>query len=196
MTPVSTTLGEIFQFEVADPSLTDGSALDSRLADRATPEGSRRASSRSTPTAVSSRPTRFNSVRRARRLRDQLEDVFNALERNNLSAGGGYLVHNGEQEVIRGSGLITNLEDVGNIVVGSRAGVPIYIRNLGTVAFAPMIRQGAVTHDGKGETVAGVVMLLIGQNSRTVVDGVKAKLAQIEPTLPSGVKIRAFLRPL
>ena len=93
-----------------------------------------------------------------------LQDVFHALQSNNLSAGGGYIVHNGEQQVIRGSGMITSLADVGNIVVGSHLGVPIYIRNLGRAVFAPMIRQGAVTRDGKGETVAGVVMLLIGQN--------------------------------
>jgi cobalt-zinc-cadmium resistance protein CzcA len=118
-----------------------------------------------------------------------LQDVFHALQSNNLSAGGGYIVHNGEQQVIRGSGMITSLADVGNIVVGSHHGVPIYIRNLGRAVFAPMIRQGAVTRDGKGETVAGVVMLLIGQNSRTVVDRVKAKLSQIERDLPTGVKM-------
>src|SRR5207249_5251126 len=107
----------------------------------------------------------------------------------NLSAGGGYIVRNGEQEVIRGAGLVTNLADIGHIVVGTRNEVPVYIRNLGKVAFAPMLRQGAVTRDGKGETVAGIVMLLIGENSRTVVDRVKAKLQEIKPTLPKGVEI-------
>src|SRR4029077_12526366 len=82
-----------------------------------------------------------------------------------------------------------NLADIGNIVVGARNGVPVYIRNLGSVAFAPMLRQGAVTRDGKGETIAGIVMLLIGENSRTVVDRVKAKIEEIKPTLPKGVQI-------
>jgi heavy metal efflux system protein len=121
-----------------------------------------------------------------------LDQVFRALERNNSSTGGGYIIHNGEQEVIRGTGLITNLSDVGNIVVGSHDGVPIYVRNLGKVAFAPRIRQGAATRDGKGETVVGVVMMLIGENSRVVVDRVKAKIAEIQPTLPQGVKIVPF----
>ena len=67
-----------------------------------------------------------------------------------MSAGGGYIVHNGEQQVIRGTGLIANLEDVANIVVGNRNGVPIYVRNLGKVAFAPMLRQGAVTRRRQG----------------------------------------------
>ena len=86
-----------------------------------------------------------------------------------------------------------SLADVGNIVVGSHHGVPIYISNLGRAAFAPMIRQGAVTHDGKGETVAGVVMLLIGQNSRTVVDRVKAKLAADRTRFAAGCQYRSLL---
>ena len=81
--------------------------------------------------------------------------MFHALEKNNLSAGGGYIVHNGEQQVIRGSGLISNLGDVGNIVVGSHDGTPIFVRNLGQVAFAPMLRQGAVTRDGKARVGRG-----------------------------------------
>jgi heavy metal efflux system protein len=118
-----------------------------------------------------------------------LSEVFHALEKNNLSAGGGYIIHNGEQQVIRGAGLVSSLTDIGNIVVGTRNGVPVYLRNLGGVAFAPMLRQGAVTRDGKGETVAGIVMLLIGENSRTVVDQVKAKIEEIKPTLPKGVQV-------
>lgn len=190
MTPVSTTLGEIFQFEVVDPhrSLMDlRSILDWQIAPRL----------KEVPGVVEVNSYGGELKTYEVQLRPDslvayglsLEDVFRALERNNMSAGGGYIVRNGEQEVIRGSALIGSLADVGDVVVGSHHGVPIYIRNLGRVAFAPMLRQGAVTHDGKGETVAGVVMLLIGQNSRIVVDGVKAKLAQIEPTLPPGVKI-------
>jgi len=190
MTPVSTTLGEIFQFEVVDPnrSLMDlRSILDWQIVPRL----------KEVPGVVEVNSYGGELKTYEVQIRPDslvgygisLENVFNALQRNNLSAGGGYIVRNGEQDVIRGSGLIRNLNDVADIVVGSRAGVPIYIRNLGTVTFAPMLRQGAVTHDGKGETVAGVVMLLIGQNSRTVVDQVKAKLVQIEPTLPPGVKI-------
>ncbi|HEY2663849.1 MAG TPA: CusA/CzcA family heavy metal efflux RND transporter, partial [Candidatus Binataceae bacterium] len=119
----------------------------------------------------------------------KLEDVFRALESNNSSAGGGYIVRNGEQQLIRGDGLVGSLEDLGNIVVGSREGVPIYVKSLGNVAFAPRIRQGAVTHDGKGETVVGIAMLLIGENSRVVVDRVKKQITNIEKTLPEGVQI-------
>jgi heavy metal efflux system protein len=190
MTPVSTTLGEIYQFEVADPrrSLMDRrSILDWQIAPRL----------KEVPGVVEVNSYGGELRTYQVELRPDalvaygisLKDVFQALERNNASAGGGYIVRSAEQEVIRGSGLIRSLSDVADIVVGSRNGVPISIRNVGNVLFAPMLRQGAVTHDGKGETVAGVVMLLIGQNSRTVVDRVKAKIAEIAPTLPAGVKI-------
>jgi heavy metal efflux system protein len=192
MTPVSTTLGEIYQFEVVDPqrSLMElRSILDWKIAPRLKEvTGVVEVNSYGGELKTYEVQLRPDSLV-AYNIR--LADVFHALEKNNLSAGGGYIVHNGEQQVIRGTGLISSLE-VGNIVVGSRDGVPIYVRNLGLVAFAPMLRQGAVTRDGKGESVAGVVMLLIGENSRTVVDQVKAKIEEIRPTLPAGVEIRAY----
>ena len=193
MTPVSTSLGEIYQFEVSDPSRSPmelRSILDWKIAPRLKEvQGVVEVNSfggELKTYEVQLRPDSLVAYKIT------LADVFHALEKNNLSAGGGYIIHNGEQQVIRGTGLISTLADVGNIVVGSRDGVPIYVRNLGRVAFAPMLRQGAVTRDGRGETVAGVVMLLIGENSRTVVDHVKAKVAEIQPTLPKGVEIRAY----
>ena len=193
MTPVSTALGEIFQFEVVDPhrSLMElRSILDWQIAPRL----------KAVPGVVE--VNSFGGELKTFEVQLEpdalvkygisLETLFHALERNNASIGGGYIVRNGEQEVIRGTGLVTNLNDVARIVVGSRDGVPIYVRNLGRVGFAPRIRQGAVTHDGKGETVVGVVMMLIGENSRVVVDRVKQKIAEIGPTLPPGVRIVPF----
>ena len=193
MTPVSSALGEIYQFEVIDPkrTLMDlRSILDWQIAPRL----------KAVPGVVE--VNTFGGELKTFELQLNpdalveyglsLSDVFHALERNNSSAGGGYIVRNGEQEVIRGTGLIRSLDDVGNIVVASRRDVPIYVRNLGAVTFAPRIRHGAVTRDGKGETVVGIVMLLMGENGRTVVDRVKAKIAEIQPTLPDGVEIRPF----
>jgi cobalt-zinc-cadmium resistance protein CzcA len=190
MTPVSTGLGEIYQFEVVDPrrsAMELRSILDWRIAPRL----------KEVPGVVEVNSFGGELKTYEVQIRPEtlvaykltLKDVFHALEKNNLSGGGGYIIHNGEQQVIRGAGLVTSLTDIGNIVVGTRNGVPVYIRNLGGVAFAPMLRQGAVTRDGKGETVAGIVMLLIGENSRTVVDRVKAKIEDIKPTLPKGVQI-------
>lgn len=122
-----------------------------------------------------------------------IDQVFSALEQNNANAGGAYIEHAGEQYLIRGEGLVGGLEDIENIVVAARNdGTPIYIRNIAAVDFAPMVRQGAVTRDGRGEAVTGVVMMLIGENSRVVVDRVKQKVAEIEKSLPPGVTIDAY----
>lgn len=122
-----------------------------------------------------------------------LSKVFDALERNNFNSGGGYIEHNQEQYIVRGEGLVGTLEDIGNIVVGAtKNGTPIYIKNLGTVAFAPMIRQGAATRDGRGEVVTGVVMMLIGENSRVVAKSVGEKLQEIQKTLPPGVNVYPY----
>ncbi|MEW6296340.1 MAG: CusA/CzcA family heavy metal efflux RND transporter, partial [Thermodesulfobacteriota bacterium] len=119
--------------------------------------------------------------------------VFEALERNNANAGGAYIEHNQEQYLIRGEGLVQNLRDIENIVVAARdGGTPIYIRHLGRVAFAPMVRQGAVTRDGEGEVVTGVVMMLMGENSRVVVNRVKEKIEEIKKSLPPGVTIDPY----
>lgn len=119
--------------------------------------------------------------------------IFEALEQNNGNAGGAYLVHAQEQYLIRGEGLIQTLQDIENIVVATRNdGTPIYLRNLGQAQFAPMVRQGAVTRDGKGEAVTGIVMLLIGENGRVVVNRVKEKLEVIKQSLPEGVTIDPY----
>jgi heavy metal efflux system protein len=119
--------------------------------------------------------------------------IFEALEQNNGNAGGAYIVHAQEQYLIRGEGLIQTLQDIENIVVATRNdGTPIYLRNLGQAQFAPMVRQGAVTRDGKGEAVTGIVMLLIGENGRVVVNRVKEKLEGIKQSLPEGVSIDPY----
>ncbi|MES1241221.1 MAG: CusA/CzcA family heavy metal efflux RND transporter [Acidobacteriota bacterium] len=120
-------------------------------------------------------------------------DVFEALEANNRNVGGGYIAHQGEQYLVRAEGLVTRLEDIGNVVVAhNEGGTPVYVNNVGTVEFAPMIRQGAVTRDGRGEAVVGIVMMLMGENSRIVADQVKTKVAEIARTLPKGVTIDTF----
>ncbi len=122
-----------------------------------------------------------------------LNTVFEALQQNNANAGGGYIVHGAEQRLIRGEGLVSSLDDIRNIVVDSRSdGTPIRIADIATVAFSPMLRQGAVTRDGNREAVTGMVMMIMGGNSRQVVEDVKHKIAAIESTLPKGVYIDTF----
>ena len=122
-----------------------------------------------------------------------LAQVFEAVEGNNRSVGGGYIVHADEQYLIRGEALIEQLDHLGAIVVqrGER-GTPLLIENLGRVELQPMIRQGAVTRDGEGEAVVGIVMMLMGANSREVSEAVHEKIGEIQKTLPEGVTIDTF----
>ena len=122
-----------------------------------------------------------------------LKDVFEALEHNNENVGGAYIENNSEQYLIRGEGLIQSINDIENIVITSRDnGTPVLIKNVAKVQFAPMVRQGAVTRDGRGEVVTGIVMMLVGENSRVVVNQVKEKIEEIKKSLPQGVTIDTF----
>ncbi|MBD3672820.1 MAG: efflux RND transporter permease subunit [Planctomycetaceae bacterium] len=119
-----------------------------------------------------------------------LETLFAHLQNNNATAGGGYVVHYGEQRFIRGVSLLRGIEDIENVVVRRKEdGNPILIRDLAKVEIAPMTRQGAVTRDARGEAVTGLVMMLVHENSREVVQGVKARLDEIQQTLPAGVRL-------
>ncbi len=122
-----------------------------------------------------------------------LRHVFEALVANNLNAGGAYIEHVSEQYLIRGVGLVQNMEDIENIIVEvDPSGTPIYIENLAEVAVGPEVRYGAVTQDGKGEVVTGIAMMLKGENSRAVVNRIKKKVEEIYPSLPKGVHIEPF----
>lgn len=118
------------------------------------------------------------------------EDIFVALESNNASTGGGYIVKSGEQRFVRGQALLSGPEDIANVVLRRDAdGTPLLISDIAEVEAAPMTRQGAVTRDGRGEAVTGLVMMLVGENSREVVERAKARLEEIAPTLPEGVAL-------
>jgi cobalt-zinc-cadmium resistance protein CzcA len=121
-----------------------------------------------------------------------LETVFAALEGNNANAGGAYIERAQEQYVIRGEGLVEKIDDIDNIVVAAKSGTPVFIRNLGKTVLAPQVRQGAVTRDGRGEIVTGVVMMLMGENARVVADRVKTELDVIKNSLPTGVTVETY----
>jgi cobalt-zinc-cadmium resistance protein CzcA len=122
-----------------------------------------------------------------------LSRIFTALEENNGNAGGGSIMHGAEQRLIRGEGLIGSLDDIRTIVLDSRSdGTPIRVSDIGEVRFSPMLRQGAVTRDGDREAVTGMVMMIMGGNSRQVVADVKQRIAAINATLPAGVYIDTF----
>jgi cobalt-zinc-cadmium resistance protein CzcA len=122
-----------------------------------------------------------------------LRDVLEAVGRNNANVGGAYIERGSEQYLLRGIGLIESAEDIRNVVVKTgREGVPVYVRDLGDVAEGATVRQGAVTADGEGEIVAGIAMMLKGENSRTVVERVKERVEQVKKSLPKGVELIPF----
>jgi heavy metal efflux system protein len=118
-----------------------------------------------------------------------LSAVFSALRANNANVGGGYLVHEGEARYIRGVSQARTLDDIRDIVIDVRNGVPVTVAKIATVSTAPMIRAGLATRDGTGEIVTGLVMMLIGQNGRQVVSDVKAEIEILKKSLPKGVTI-------
>lgn len=120
-------------------------------------------------------------------------EVYRSLSSGNLNVGGGYITKAGEQHIIRGEGLLKTLQDVEAIPIKTAAhGTPIYIRNVAKVRFAPMIRQGAVTRDGRGEAVTGTIMMLQGANAAFVIKRVKRKLKELQAGLPKGVQVDVF----
>lgn len=122
-----------------------------------------------------------------------LRQVFEALEKNNAIAGGGYIERHREQLLIRGEALATQKSDLARIVVThGPGGVPIYISNIAEVKEASALRIGAATAMGEGETVIGMVQMLAGENARQVVERVKARVTEIEATLPPGVSIEPY----
>jgi heavy metal efflux system protein len=118
-----------------------------------------------------------------------MTDVFQALRANNANVGGGYLVHEGEARYIRGVSQTHSSAEIAAIVIDERDGVPVTIADVAKVQPAPMIRSGLVTRNGEGEIVTGLVMMLIGENSRRVVARVKEEIAQLQKSLPPGVSI-------
>ena len=115
-----------------------------------------------------------------------LEDVIQAIEKNNANVGAGYIEKNGEQYLIRSPGQVTDIPAIERIIVAHRDGVPITVRDVADVAFGKQLRTGAATRDGE-EAVLGTAVMLIGDNSRTVSKAVSARLADINKTLPEGV---------
>jgi cobalt-zinc-cadmium resistance protein CzcA len=121
-----------------------------------------------------------------------IRDVMEAVEKNNATVGAGYIEHREEQYMVRGIGLARGVEDLKDIVVKSSGGTPIHVHDVGDVAIGNEPRQGVTTYDGKGETVAGIVMMLKGASSREVVEGVTNKIKTIEKALPQGVKLTPY----
>ena len=121
-----------------------------------------------------------------------LPDVVAALAENNANAGGSFIVKEWEQENIRSVGLFGSVQDIRDVVLHADDGTPVYLTDVARVTEGAMTRMGAVTRDGAGEVAAGMVIMLKGENSKEVVERVKAALPAIERALPRGAEIDVF----
>lgn len=118
--------------------------------------------------------------------------VLEALAQTSSVAGGNYIEHNKEQYIVRGLGLAENEDDVRNTVISTVRGVPIFVKDIATVTLGPEVRQGAVSANGTGEVTSGIIMMLRGENSRAVIERVKAKVETVNESLPEGVAIKPY----
>lgn len=121
-----------------------------------------------------------------------LREVMEALEESNSNAGAGYVLKGWEQMVIRGVGLFQAPGDVEMVALKAKDGTPVFLRDVAEVRVGPMARQGAVTRDGKGETVCGMAIMLRGENSKAVVSAVKEAAESISRSLPKGLRLDVF----
>lgn len=194
MGPLTTGLGEVYQFTVK------GSGY-SPMALRTLLEWDIGMKLRTVPGVVEvniwgGQPQQFQVIvdpTKLLSLKLSLKQIFEALERNNALAGGGYIEHQREQLLIRGEALATQVIDLARIVVAhGSGGIPIYISDVAEVKEASALRIGAATAMGDGETVIGMVQMLAGENAQRVVTQVKARVQEIQATLPSGVVIEPY----
>jgi cobalt-zinc-cadmium resistance protein CzcA len=194
MGPISSALGEVFQFVVENPNLTI-MQLEELLDWQIGPV------LRTVPGIVEvnsfgGEDRQYQVVLDPKRLQAtgiSVAEVIAALERSNANAGGGYIEHAREHFVIGTTGLVTSLEDLRNAVIGATTqGIPITVATVGDVKFGPRLRRGAASKDGKGEVVVGVALMLLGENSRTVTLAVKEKLAALQASLPPGTSVKPF----
>jgi len=200
MAPVSTGLGEIYQY-VVRPLPGYESRYDA-MALRSLQDWVVRRQLLGTPgvAEVSSFGGRLKQYEIAVR-QEQLKaygltitDIFDALARNNENTGGAYIEKGPTVLYIRSEGLTTSLEDIGNIVVKNLDnGMPLLMRDVAAIRLGSAIRYGAMTYNDKGEVAGAVVMMLKGDNAAMVVKRVKQKIAEIQKMLPQGVVIEPFL---
>jgi cobalt-zinc-cadmium resistance protein CzcA len=118
-----------------------------------------------------------------------VDDIVAGIRSNNLSVGGGMVSRGGEATLVQGLALASNVADVEQIVVATHDGVPVLVRDVARVEEGHEVRRGAVTADGKGEVVLGLGFMLMGENSRLVTVRLAERLAEVQRTLPEGVKL-------
>ncbi len=198
--PVSTGLGEVYQYTLDRPDDGNRELTQEELAERRIAQDwVVRPLLRSIP-GVAEINSQGGYVRqyqalvnpeRMRHYEVNLQQVYQALARNNANSGGGVLPHYAEQYLIRGVGLAKGVEDIGSIVLKEINGTPVYLRDVAQVTIGHEVRQGAVVKNGQTEAVGGIVMMMRGGNAKEVVSRVKKRVAEINDKgmIPGGLQI-------
>lgn len=122
-----------------------------------------------------------------------VSEVFDALSRNNQNSGGSYIEKNANAYYIRTEGLVEQISDIENIVIGNRQGIPVLVRDVAKVQLGSPKRFGAMTMDGQGEAVGGITLMLKGANASEAIANVHNRIARVQQSLPEGVEIYPYL---
>ncbi len=198
--PVSTGLGEVYQYALERPDdgdreLTEEELMQRRIAqDWVVRPLLRSISGVAEINSQGGFAKQYQALVNPERLRHyglNISDVFDALARNNANASGGVLPQFAEQYLIRGVGLVRDLEDIRGIVLKEKDGVPVFVRDVAEVQIGHEVRQGALIKNGVSEAVGGTVMMIAGGNAKQVVGRIKARVDEINTKgmLPDGLKI-------
>lgn len=193
LAPITTPLGEVFQFTVDNPDL---SLMERKtLLDRVIRPALRTVPGVADVNVLGGLSRAFEVVPDPLRMAAvglSAHDLQARIEANNRNDGAGRLREGGEVLLVRGEGSIQNLDDLRAIVVARPDGVPVRLGDIAEVRIGALTRNGAVTDSGRGEAVEGIVLSLAGANARTVVHGIERKVAELKPSLPRGTELRVF----
>ncbi|KPJ83499.1 MAG: hypothetical protein AMS19_04195 [Gemmatimonas sp. SG8_23] len=195
MGPVATAMGEVYQFVLVsdDPKVTPWDLK--RLQDYSIAPQLRTVQGVAEVNSWGGLVEQYHVIVQPGRLIQAgltLGDVEAALAANNRNFGGTYTEARGERFIVRGMGRLENLQDIEDVAIATRDGVPIHIHDVATVTRGSLPRQGAVTINGEGEVVAGMVIMRKGANALRVLDRVETRIEEILPTLPEGVRLVPF----
>jgi len=195
--PIATGLGEIFLWTVEHDPPIDGDAVEQGMNLRTIQDWIVRPQLRTVPgvadvNTIGGYTRQFHVTPDPSKLVAYgltFRDVLAALAANNGNVGAGYIERSGEQYLVRAPGQVTSLDDLRQLVVGTRQGTPVYLTDIGEVVLGKELRTGAATEDGR-EVVLGTAFMLMGENSRVVSQRVAERMAEINTTLPEGVKAK------
>ncbi|KXO80187.1 cation transporter [Acinetobacter venetianus] len=198
MSPISTGLGEIYQWVIKakpDAKKEDGTpytAMDLReIQDWIVRPQLQRVKGVAEINSIGGYNKTYivsPDLKRLQQLQISLAEFQTALQENNENRGAGFIEENGQQLTVRVPGMLSTVEDIQNVTVSVKNGLPIRVSDIATVAIGHDLRTGAATYNGE-ETVLGIAMMMLGENSRSVAQAVDAKIQEIQPTLPKGVEI-------